>query len=47
MSFDDGNYNDRESFPCPCGGDVVFFEDTGLWICQECGCLPGMLEAKP
>ena len=37
--FDDGNYNNEESFPCVCGGSIVLFQ--GKWICSDCGKVMG------
>ena len=40
MSFDDGNYNDAQSFPCDCGecGNITRDKDSlgNIWTCDKC-----------
>lgn len=38
--FDDGNYNDVESYPCFCGGQV-YEDDNHKWVCSRCGSVNG------
>lgn len=33
--FDQGNYNDQESYPCQCGGNITHSEEYG-WLCDAC-----------
>ena len=38
MSFDEGNYNGVESYPCPeCAAGSMTKTDVGHWECDECG----------
>ena len=40
--FDDANYNDVESYPCECGGDIVW-TDSRRWECNQCDFIAGAI----
>jgi len=34
MSFDEIPENERESYPCECGGSIELYD--GIWECNSC-----------